>query len=88
MNMAEFFNYFDKVIPGDYIIWLKYKYSFETEYIYTKEILTHCVDHFEWLNDWNEGQEDIIILGFVPVIGIIDFWDCNILKNIKKEKIK
>lgn len=32
------------------------------------EILEYsAADGFMWLNDWNEGQQDITLLGFIPL---------------------
>lgn len=53
----------------DYIVSLKYKYDFETDYCTQNEVLSvECNGtYFDWLNDWNEGQTDVEVTGYIAV---------------------
>lgn len=70
MSIKEFFKYLDTKNIETQIVYLRYKYSWEDTWTYSNEILEvdMNVDGFYiWLNDWNEGQEDIEVLGSIPV---------------------
>lgn len=82
MTLDKFFQIItkDKNIEP-YIVALKYKFDFEDKYTISNEYLdidmdmsNHPYYPFEWLNDWNEGQTDIEVLGFKKLseIQIID----------------
>lgn len=53
----------------DLIVTLKYKYDWETDYIIENQFLEYDgnVDNYIWLHDWDEGQTDVTVLGFIPV---------------------
>lgn len=51
----------------DYIVRLKYKYDWENQYEYSNEVLESYDGRYVWLNDWNEGQKDVEVLGFVAI---------------------
>ena len=70
MSIKEFFKYLDHVPIETRIVYLRYKYSHEDCWTYSNEILEvdMNVDGFYiWLNDWNEGQQDVEILGCIAV---------------------
>lgn len=77
ISLPEFFNIIEKKEPTDYIVWLRIKYSHETEWEYIKEVLyleESCnFDSWCWLNDWDEGQQDVEVLGYTPVHDIAEF---------------
>lgn len=52
---------------GTYIVDIDYKYDFETNYQGSYEIMEFTPDRVEWFNDWNEGQQDIIVQGILPI---------------------
>ena len=72
MTLEEFFDklYNDRVCE-DIIVRLKYKYSHEDEWTYSNEILEYDGNYscgiYCWLNDWDEGQQDVVVLGYIPV---------------------
>lgn len=55
------------------LVHLRYKYVWENEWTYSNEILTvdmNVEGYYCWLNDWNEGQQDVEILGCVALSDI------------------
>lgn len=67
MTIKEFEEYTDKLIEQDYIVKIKMKYSCEDDYEYTNEVLTVVRGRIVWLYDWWEGQQDVEVLGCIPV---------------------
>ena len=57
---------------GEYLILIKHKYWFEKEYEFSLEVLSRYYgsrgDVSEWLDDWREGQQDVIFIGFVDIL--------------------
>lgn len=61
----------------DYIIRLGTRYSGEKDYTYSNEVLVYDGDDtFQWLNDWDEGQDDVIVVGYIPVAEISELYIC------------
>lgn len=50
-----------------FIVALRYKYDFETEYTDDRVILEVKDDCFCWDYDWCEGQTDVIVDGIISV---------------------
>ena len=68
MTLDEFFKELkSKIMVEPYIVTLKYKYDFEDEYTIRNEILEVDNYGYIWENDWNEGQTDVEVLGYIPV---------------------
>ena len=68
MSLKEFFEYLERQTIGTKIVYMRYKYSFETEWTYDNEILDVNSDlEYEWFNDWNEGQQCVEILGCIDL---------------------
>lgn len=71
MSLDEMFNKLYEHQPkDDYVVRLKLKYDHEEDYRYTTEILTYdgsYGDVFEWENDWNEGETNVEVLGFMSL---------------------
>ena len=71
MKLNEFFEMLDAddFPRTDYIVLLKYKYDWEKEYTVENEYLEYDGNHDEWvwLNDWNEGQTDVEVLGYIDI---------------------
>lgn len=70
MSIKEFFKYLETKDIETQIVYLRYKYSWEDDWIYSNQILKvdMSVDGFYiWSSDWNEGQEDVEVLGFIAV---------------------
>lgn len=70
MDIKEFFKYLETKDIETQIVYLRYKYSWEDTWTYSNEILevdTSVDGFYIWNSDWNEGQEDIEILGCIAV---------------------
>lgn len=61
---------------GDYVVELNTKYSFEEEWHYHRELLSVGYSTFGinagnkdycWMNDWDEGQQDVEILWIINI---------------------
>ena len=67
MSLEDFYKMiksYSKV--SDYIVRLKYKYTWESEYTYSNEYLEwEYMSDWVWLNDWNEGQTDCYVVDWV-----------------------
>lgn len=66
------FNEYLQTLPHieDQLVYLRYKYEWEDDWTYSNEILTVNFDvegYYCWLKDWNEGQQDVEILGCIAV---------------------
>lgn len=59
--------------PADYIVKLAYRYHWEEDYTVSNELLEYdySMDSYEWLNDWNEGQHFVYVIGFIKVSDVI-----------------
>ena len=70
MKLKEFFDAIEKEeYRTDYIVKLRYKYSWEKEYTVENEYLEYDgnYDQWVWLHDWDEGQEDVDVLGYISI---------------------
>lgn len=69
-DLADFLS--KRNCTGTYIIGLVYKYDFEKEYTQSNEILSYVgsMDYYEYLNDWNEGQQDCWVNGIVDICDV------------------
>lgn len=68
LSLDDFFDLI-KNEQTDYIVRLAYKHDFEKEYTISNEVLECCPsdDEYVWLNDWNEGETDVYVIGFIKV---------------------
>lgn len=64
MNISNY-DVLERLNYGEYVISLQYEWV--GRYHYSNEILHKGVDGIKWFNDWWEGQQDIIIVGYIPV---------------------
>lgn len=74
MTLDEFFEWLKTQTIETMIVSLRYKYSWEKEWTYSNEILEVdiFVDGFYiWLNDWDEGQTDVEVLGCIPLSDVV-----------------
>lgn len=70
MKIDEFNKWLKTQPLEDKIVCLKYKYSFEDKWTYSNEYLevdTSIDGCYCWLYDWDEGQQDVEILGCIDV---------------------
>lgn len=73
MTLQEFHEHLNTQDIEDKIVYMRYKYSWEDEWTYTNEILEVDMsvdEYYIWVNDWNEGQEEVEILGCISVSDI------------------
>lgn len=70
MTLEEFDRELEKRPIEPLIVRLKWKYKWEKEYTYSNEILDYEDDHYVWLNDWDEGQDEVYVVGFIPIADI------------------
>ena len=56
------------------IVMLKYKYDHDREWTYSNEIMEMRIGNSDyvwtWLNDWNEGQQQAFVLGWIELSDI------------------
>ena len=81
MTENDFFKYLrDKPIQ-DYIVSLRYKYSWEDDWNYSNEILVWepHLTAYEWYLDWNEGYDEVEVLGYIANA------DAEVPSNLKGE---
>ena len=67
ITLDEFFKQIDNMPErGTLIVRLKYKYEWEKNYEIQNEILEWdgTLSEYVWLNDWDEGQTDVIVLNY------------------------
>ena len=86
MSREDFNNYLETLdIIENQLVYMRYKYSWETNWTYAKELLlvdTDEPDDYVWLNDWFEGQQDIEILGCIPISEIdVPLFETNTAKK-------
>ena len=71
MKLQEFYKMLDSddFLRTDYIVKLAYKYDWEKEYTIENEYLEYDgnQDVWVWLHDWNEGQTDVEVLGYIDI---------------------
>ena len=68
MTLEEFFEELKNRPISDYVVRIKLKYDHEEKYRYINELLLVEPDMtYAWHSDWNEGETDIIILGYIAV---------------------
>ena len=68
MTLDKFFEIAD-IGKGDYIVKLKYKHDYESEYTYSNEVVSYEIDSdsWIWLNDWCEGETDVEVMAYVAI---------------------
>lgn len=68
ISLKEFFDKLERAqLYGEFLVKLAYKYRFEKNYHYSIECLSVGLDCTCWFNDWDEGQDDVRVIGFVAV---------------------
>ena len=79
MKIDDFLKLLYKLPVDDYVIRLKLKYDHEKDYQYTNELLIYDGSDYEgsiyhWDNDWDEGQQDVEVIGYISVSEIFYFY--------------
>ena len=59
------------------------KYDHEDDYHYTNELLLFDGDNYYWDSDWDEGQQDIHVVGYMPISQMDTFIqpNCTLYKD-------
>lgn len=72
MTQPEFDEWLARQTYEDRIVSIRYKYKFEKEWSYSNELLL-CTGsgNYAWYNDWNEGQENVEILGCLSIAEVL-----------------
>ena len=53
---------------SEFIVKIMYRYTGENVYMEENQIVWFdSENHMVWLDDWWEGQQDILIVGYIPV---------------------
>lgn len=78
MKLDDFLKFVSTLPVDDYVIRLKLKYDHEKDYRYTNELLIYDGSDYEgsiyhWDNDWDEGQQDVEVVGYIAVSDIDRF---------------
>ena len=81
MSLNDFYKFLEDKEIEYYIVKLRYKYSWEPYWNYSNEILEWEPELkvYEWCYDWNEGYDDIEVLGYIAIA------DVNVPDNLKEE---
>lgn len=65
-TFEEFMGQIKDRIYGDYVVRIMLKYDYEEQYREITTIMTiRPDDQIEWLDDWNEGEKCVFILGYI-----------------------
>ena len=74
-------------VCGEYIVSIAYKYSWEHIYSKTIEVFFYDDNNITWFNDWNEGQQDVLVDGIVSVSHAYrDHWIVYDIEKIFKNR--
>lgn len=68
MTLEEFFYKLEKLdYYEDVIVEIAYKYDWENEYTIENQYLEYDgnVGDWVWLHDWDEGQQNVEVLGYI-----------------------
>ena len=63
----------EKYYFDDLLVFMRYKYDFETEWNYSNQLFLFESDDIGhvWQRDWDEGQQDVEILAFMRIDDIV-----------------
>ena len=91
MTQPEFDIWLAKQTYEDRIVSIRYKYKFEKEWSYSNELLL-CMGEwgdYAWNDDWNEGQDDVEILGCLSIAEVLipTFKEHEDLKDYAMKKL-
>lgn len=91
MDINTFYNEIENGEACDYVVRIRLKYSHESGYRETNELLLFepsglpSGNDFVWLRDWHEGEESVQIVGYVKVHEIkIDEVNRNSAKGVNE----
>lgn len=67
MSENEFIEKIFQTHPCTYVVRIAYKYDHEKCPHISNEILYNDEGRAVWLNDWNEGQQHVNIISWIPI---------------------
>lgn len=72
MGLNDFYKFLESKPREDYIVKLRYKYLWESDWHYSNEILEPdpCLEVYEWHNDWDEAYDLVEVLGYIAVADV------------------
>ena len=77
-------------VCGDYIVNIRYKYSFQDTYERSNEFVTITPEGATWDMDWWEGQDDVDLMGFIALedvyVPYTKEWQDHFLQLMLKEE--
>lgn len=81
MSLSDFYKFLEDKEIQDYIVRLRYKYFYETDWHHGNEILEWDPDLevYEWRNDWDEAYDIVDVLGYIAIA------DVDVPDNLKEE---
>ncbi len=73
MTLQVFRKYIKQLPVSNYLVKIRLKYDNEKYYRYTHELFIWNweTNEYEWYMDWNEGEQDIEILGCIDLDDVI-----------------
>ena len=81
MKLDDFLKFVYTLKVDDYVVRLKLKYDHENTYHYSNELLLYDGSDYYWDNDWDEGQQYVEVVGFIPTSEIAFFYNPDIKQN-------
>lgn len=77
MTLDEFFSIADE--NSTYAVKLAYRHSSSEEYDVSIEVCSYCVSYdfigWVWFNDWNEGEEDVVVMNYIDLDKLMEGGD-------------
>jgi len=64
-TVNEFKEQMERKVFGTYIVRIILKYDYEVNFREITTIATITPDKIEWLDDWNEGEDCVFVLGYI-----------------------
>lgn len=77
MTLDEFFSMADET--STYAVKLAYRHSPLEKYHVSVEVCEFCLSYdftgWVWFNDWNEGEDDVVVLNYVDLDTLMEGGD-------------
>lgn len=69
MTLEEFYEQANE--NSTYAVKLAYRHSRSEKYTISVEVCSYCINYdfigWVWFNDWNEGEDDVVVLNFIDL---------------------
>lgn len=77
MTLEEFFSMADET--STYAVKLAYRHSSSEKYDVSIEVCSYQISYnyigWVWFNDWNEGEEDVVVLNYIDLDKLMEGGD-------------